>query len=282
MASSDEGLDDEDQLFDELFRIEDNSNDKFYFISYSIDHLSEDDSTSIIFHYSYAYKTHITSSLSVPLVIDEDDTIVSKLVFNIGMCVMMWYWMGYATKQIVISSALQANESDLRFWNHHMNHMMSEFAYVHKLPFLIEVISEDVDQVSNLSASLRVQSMRESAPITRLEKAQSSNQSRVLLGVGGGKDSVVAWHLLHKQGYQPLLVYIADSPTDYPSNNILHEVIGLMANSKDLTDRGEVYVATHDFHCEAFEKYSRSYYKPCGHPWAALVLLDTALVSFPL
>ena len=35
----------------------------------------------------------------------------------------------------------------------------------------------------------------------------------------------------------------------------------------------------HDFQNELLHRVKRSYLKPCAHPWAALVLFDSLLVS---
>ena len=40
-----------------------------------------------------------------------------------------------------------------------------------------------------------------------------------------------------------------------------------------------ISVVRHEFSSDVFERYAKSYYHPCGHPWAALVLFDAVLVT---
>ena len=77
-----------------LFQIVSKSESIFYFVRITVtNELSE--SSRVCFEYSYNKKMTIVSSMVIDGVIDEGRH--HSLLLSIGMCILPWYWMGFAT-----------------------------------------------------------------------------------------------------------------------------------------------------------------------------------------
>lgn len=225
--------------------------------------------TIVRFQYTYSHEHVITSNFYIPWDISDrmDDPILRKCLAFIGMCVLPWYWMGFATKTILISSVIPLEDSDIPYWQTLYDNILAEFMFVHHLNFRVQ-IKLDSDKSAH---KYEPKATKNAGPFPR----DSNDCSAILLPLGGGKDSIVAWYIMIQQALNPHIVYVSDNSDPFIYNGNLQHLIKLMDNHvKELS----VYVPHHDFHCDTFERYARSFYRPCGHPWAALVFFDTVLV----
>ena len=103
----------------------------------------------------------------------------------------------------------------------------------------------------------------------------------------------MVWHMVHEQMQKDVtLFYVCDGFQEYAQSQRLHRIVEETASS--------CLVIKHDF-SELYENPDssvpeglrcqrsdlgktktgkmRTYLKPCGHPWAALVYFDALLVS---
>ena len=200
-----------------------------------------------------------------------------RTVFSIGMCVLCWFWMGFACRDIAISdklvSHLKFTQEMRQFWTECLNGILAEFMYVHRslLAFTEIELRWGFDQRVDNNMDEAIHSYR--AKPLRSDVKEKISKS-VLVPIGGGKDSLVVWHLANEMllnDEKPLLLYVNDEHYNLDVNYRLHDLLRC-------TNSPCIFVR-HDFRCQTFLKYSRSYFQPCGHPWAALVLFDSLLVA---
>eukprot|EP01038_Epipyxis_sp_PR26KG_P009134 gene9134-12320_t len=265
---------------EDLFKSIDLSFQSFTFHDFLIE-LDENDVTSssinFIFHYREDGRITIEDEEDIILiesiikikrnVVCNSSLIINRSIFNIGMCVLTWYWMGFGTKNIILSNNIiqkcELNQDMIDFWDIVFNNVLLEYLYVNNLTFHINIIPElPFQSAEDFAESSKVG--------IRIEKITSSPR-KVIVPLGGGKDSLVVWHMIKQSCNNPVLVYVADGLFEYQNNWRLSSIVNLT--------QSEFALVRHDFYCPSFVKYARSYLKPCGHPWAALVLFDSVLVA---
>jgi len=139
----------------------------------------------IFFHYSFQGEQNIdfTEKLSFPPI--KDSNIPQDLLKNIldGLFLILGvsYWKLYCPKQIILES-MSLTKKQTEFWNTVYTKGMGEFYYKNKIDFR--------KLVSFPSAEQNI--VDKTVSYTRRE--------RTLLGVGGGKDSIVAAEILRESG----------------------------------------------------------------------------------
>jgi hypothetical protein len=216
----------------------------------------------------------VLSSRGVPL--NSQNPFFYTIILSIGLTALPWIWMGFVTKTIIVKSTVHMNMLTIdmqKFWNILFNNTLIEFIHLHQhiggvvdvLPF--QLYFEDYND--SIIFGGNTYNMSE------------STESTVLLPIGGGKDSLVAWYLTaHQNIAHPSLLYVADGLYEYEGNWRLQAICDriLALNTTDIST--SINIVRHVFVTEEFEKYAKSYYKPAGHPWAALVLFDSVLVSY--
>ena len=255
-----------------MFRKKKASNE-FHFLQ-----VTAEDPSTVRFHYSLGSSSAddflpLSSCLILPVdllscgktaadIIDSKQGKCYELILCIGMCKLLWFWMGFATPLIVLSSEICFPSRFLPFWQSFYSNILAEFSFVHRLSFLPSIqLPEDAPRVDGCTAC---------------DAQTQARPGSVLLPLGGGKDSLVALRLLQQQSKQPTMIYIADQPLEFENNSLLRSLVQEIQRESPEID---LILLKHDFHCDNFEMYSKSYLKPTGHPWAALVLFDSLLVS---
>ena len=183
-----------------------------------------------------------------------------RMILSIGLCILPWYWMGFACKSIVLEEDATRglmNDDMLQFWDTLYNNVLLEFMYMHKLSWKI---------------SIRVIGLNEKDIKTNEDNWIISNDddNRTLIALGGGKDSLVALHLAENDGREPVLMYSADGLLEFEASWRLQKIVEV--SEKDH------HVMRHEIQSAIFEKNARSFCYPCGHPWAALVIFDSLLL----
>jgi hypothetical protein len=126
---------------------------------------------------------------------------IDNYVFNIGLSEMFSYWKTTAAQKIVIKAG-QLSEEQIKFWQKLLLKGMGEFFYQNKIEFaapdFINISSSSNKTHSVLQGSHEDQ-IFSSANVTSTTNINPSN-ARVLIPVGGGKDSSVSLEIL-KQNF---------------------------------------------------------------------------------
>jgi hypothetical protein len=271
---------DEPTDLENLFGSRDEEDDVFYFRQIRLHkghcHDRGMKFTQVQFVYNYANEFDIVSSLYIPYHIDEGDESHLHCVFCIGMCVLTWYWMGFATKNIVVEiKSIESNSSSvLHFWEHFYNEVLLEFQYTNKLTEPIKILYESAASKESIAVSdcLLFELPQQMDKYTATDDLDY--QSMTLCPLGGGKDSLVVWRDTKESQRNPLWMYVSDGMHEFQVSTRLPNIVD--------TSGTQMLLMRHDFFSRDFEKYARSYRNPCGHPWAALVLFDACLVSYPV
>jgi hypothetical protein len=269
---------DEPTVFETLFEEKDRSKDVFYFrridIGDDTSSSSASSSSTIRFVYSLNDEIEIIASMGVdfPHLLRSHDS--RSTIVSIGMCILCWYWMGYSCPVIAIDPEVGYFTADAHaFWVHFYNELLLEFCFVHKivsLPILQTsrpLPGSDADMV--VVGNVDVADDVAVAGLGRIDEAvTSSSSNQVLLPLGGGKDSLVGWHLCKANGQHVHVLYVSDTWYEYENNWRLKRIAQI------ISEGSSIQLVRHNFHSDTFERSARSFYRPCGHPWAALVYFD--------
>lgn len=152
--------------------------DPFVFDSYSIDAAGK----SVAFRYvfgSHTYEERIilnTGNLhSVP-----DTALLDRILFNLHLALGISYWKATCSPHIEIRSG-ELSEKQSSFWNTVYTKGLGEFYFRNSIDFR--------SLVHFPSSKKETQSP---SPVAK--------KDRLLVGIGGGKDSVVVWELLKEEG----------------------------------------------------------------------------------
>lgn len=117
-----------------------------------------------------------TKSQSIPEI-----SILDNLIFHIGMIELISYWKAACPPKIVICPYFM-DEDQIYFWKKIYFHGLGEFFYVNGVEADLEDFVEIVTESKNKAAP----------------KPMALDQKRVLVPIGGGKDSIVSLELLKK------------------------------------------------------------------------------------
>ena len=105
-------------------------------------------------------KLNFTSDVHLPLSVSALllHPSYGMLLFSIGMCILPWYWMGFATKVIEIDERVgRFHPSVIDYWTEVYNNVLLEYLYLNRLDFDIEIrySSDDISirpgHISNVS-----------------------------------------------------------------------------------------------------------------------------------
>ena len=239
-------------------------------LSYDSFRLEPDDGR-VVFTFSYrdtrsqVQLDTFTTSLSLPFPPDSSSQLpagVHEAAFGVGMLSLSWLWVGLPTKNIVVR-AKQMMEPDCTFWQETLNGCLAEFFQVHGMPPDSIIVSSSQDGGEQASFT---------APAEHVE----SHQRRLLVPMGGGKDSTLVWTLLPPD-VEKCWLYLADEPGEFEANWRLRSLAHVTTHKtvKCL----DVLVATHNWRCPRWEAIRMRRFHSCGHPWAALVCFVSALAA---
>lgn len=143
--NEDEHSDDE---FQGLFHVRDSEEEIFYFDSIILNpslsssqpnyhHL--EDGLQVDFVYRFCHDHKFTANLFIANVGVDLSLSIYRTLFSIGMTILPWYWMGFASKKVVISDSIaelaQVDPHILSYWEEVYVHILAEFVYVNKLSF---------------------------------------------------------------------------------------------------------------------------------------------------
>lgn len=260
-----------------LFACEDTRSKAFTFVSMTLSdcdclepHLFTNRATKVTFHFTYD-STSIFSYLIIPFE-NSFSTVQYRLLLYIGMNVLTWYWMGYATYTINITAA-PLNALEIEYFEDLYNNVLQEYMFVNKLRGKIKIVStfarDTETQLSALPENIN----------------RSSNLSTILVPLGGGKDSLTVWERAVVSGNRVKFLYVSDGLYEYEGNSRLSSIVEICTKSAENLETPEgmdasknIAIFRHDFHSRTFESTAHSM-RPCGHPWASLCIFDALLAA---
>ena len=106
---------------------------------------------------------------------------LANLVFHLGLCEIPTYWKATCSPTIIIKAG-HLNKGQIGFWRDLFVNGMGQFFYENKLPFFAPEFT------------IMVLAPKESPA------AKNKPKDRFLVPLGGGKDSLVSYELLHEAG----------------------------------------------------------------------------------
>ena len=214
------------------------------------------DAWKVTYAYSFLGAPETTSTLTVRLPGVDDAARVRDAFAPAGLVVLCWHWMATPAGRVE-SAAVPLSSGRRTFWREFYRDAFAEFAAVNGLDPSVCDIEVDAGEAAE-----------DARPPT-----ETSGRKRVLCGLGGGKDSLVARFLATAQPAVETCdwIYVDDGGSEFDHSKRLQEVVA--------TSGGDCVVARHDFGYEALDARRSVGAKPCGHPWAALVAFDGAAVA---
>ena len=117
------------------------------------------------------------------------DRLLNNLVFHLGLIEVLSYWKATCSPEIEILAG-SLNKKQIKWWQDLIMKGMGQFFYENKINF-------QEPNFFNIKANFMNQAMAE---FVKLKKNLNQNKNKVLVPVGGGKDSVVTLELLKKAG----------------------------------------------------------------------------------
>lgn len=275
MSCSGDENDEEDNELENLFFVRDTEDEEFVFEGMKL-YLSASNLELIIeFSFRFCALSSFTSKLHVGLPTDFGgiETLnlgIRRTAFSIGMCVLHWFWMGFAAARIVVSlemaKEVELTRDMMEYWREAYTNMTAEFLYLNKLAHKIVTLQVEEGYIWPTESLAHYDIKEDERKGLRVPSTHDA-----IVPLGGGKDSLVVLQMARDDGLSPLLVYVSDGLGEFERNWRLPAIVKAV-------DCDVVHVR-HVFVDETFIRLCRSYLVPCGHPWAAVVLYDTLLVS---
>jgi len=146
----------------------------------------------ILFHFGFTGEKNIdfTEKISFPPVVNEVPEALLRAILNNLMIILgISYWKVYCPKEIVIESNF-LTEEQAKFWNIIYTKGLGEFFYKNKLDFRGLIKFPFSEKIASNTVNF-------------------PRKDRSLLGIGGGKDSVLAAEILKEKGID-LDLFMAD------------------------------------------------------------------------
>ncbi|KAJ8575886.1 hypothetical protein ON010_g3325 [Phytophthora cinnamomi] len=223
------------------------------------------------FHFCGGRRFQATMSLAGPLQdVDEASPVVRNALLHIGLCILPWFWMGYNCKYIRIEAGYlnpeqvrTDNQLSVHFWEEFYQNVLSEFLYLHGLDR--DRLYIVVDAPAN-----------EALPVLPDRKLEEQGKTKVLVPLGGGKDSLVVYQLLSSSDTPCAWLHVGDRPQEFERTWRFKAIVGMTQNRMGAS----AFRFEHNMDDKTWEReVGGTRYQPAGHPWAALVAFDSVLAA---
>jgi len=171
----------------------------------------------------------------------------------------------------------------LSFWQETYDNAMLEFLYLNNLENGVVLVQGDDKEDNKDKADGENDDGGEVDTISTV--ADSGNDAaqklsfvpcsanKVLVPIGGGKDSLVVWHSCKAAGQDPALVYVADGEEEFDESWRLRRIMAVAGEGRPYS------LCRHVFTDDVWLRFSRSTLTEEGHPWAMLVMFDSLLTA---
>ena len=142
----------------------------------------------IIFSYSFDKKIYFNPEIELDLKTVKNKESIELAVFNLGMAMLVSYYKAYCPKKIIIEAGC-LNTEQIKFWHKLYENGLMQFFYENKIDFknLINIQSNSQKKYKH--------------PVL-------SKGKKVLLPIGGGKDSLVSAEILKEKNIDFTWFYI--------------------------------------------------------------------------
>ena len=165
----------------------------------------ENGALSLAFDFNLDDRYHFRPTLEIPAkpFFDWDnlpENLLQRLAFQIGMTELVSYWKIAGPKKVVVKPFV-LTENQIKFWKKLYYNGLGEFLYLNS----ISVSEADLMQIETM---LPIDSFSTNTAFARNDMDSSiSFEEKVLVPIGGGKDSVVTLECLrHEMPVIPLIV----------------------------------------------------------------------------
>lgn len=165
----------------------------------------ENGALSLAFNFNLDDRYHFRPTLEIPArpFFDWDnlpENLLQRLAFQIGMTELVSYWKIACPKKVVVKPFV-LTENQIKFWKKLYYNGLGEFLYLNS----ISVSEADLMQIETM---LPIDSFSTNTAFARNDLDSSINfEEKVLVPIGGGKDSVVTLECLrHEMPVIPLIV----------------------------------------------------------------------------
>ena len=165
----------------------------------------ENGALSLAFDFNLDDRYHFRPTLEIPAkpFFDWDnlpENLLQRLAFQIGMTELVSYWKIACPKKVVVKPFV-LTENQIKFWKKLYYNGLGEFLYLNN----ISVSEADLMQIETM---LPIDSFSTNTAFARNDMDSSiSFEEKVLVPIGGGKDSVVTLECLrHEMPVIPLIV----------------------------------------------------------------------------
>ncbi len=159
----------------------------FIFENYDIKHNSKE--LKLIFHFSIGDQIQFQPEVIFPignknLAVQLSEIEINQFAFNIGMIELISYWKCCCSPKIIIKTN-HLTQDQISFWKKIYFNGLGEFFYLNRIKTDIETFVEI-----------------ESTSDNKLPLANFTLKDKVLLPIGGGKDSIVSLEILKETDYK--------------------------------------------------------------------------------
>lgn len=150
-----------------------------------------------------------TEKLEFPFAIKQIDKTATKILRQIHLVLGINYYKLHAAPKVVVPHRM--DEVSASFWNKVYIYGLGEFAYLNRL---------SPRSLGNFKANVKSSSLSKCTASSAVPKFIPNG--RYLTGIGGGKDSLVAWELLKALGVKQT-AFACESPSH--NNSLRRDVI---------------------------------------------------------
>ena len=234
------------------------------------------------YHYSHrdgrsgVALARFSTSLALPLPAGELPAGAHAAAFQAGLASLPWLWLGMPTRRVAVRAGA-LDDAACAFWARAYNAALGEFFQAHGLPYP-DALTVECDATSR-PLSPRGAPGGVDAPPPAPPSHRNGRPRRVLVPLGGGKDSLTVWEMLRSVPSAEMdhsastWFYLEDEPGEFAAN---WRYAALVAASGAAVP---ALVACHRWRCPRWEAARVRSFTPCGHPWALLVAFSSALVA---
>lgn len=227
----------------------------FIFESFTVEHNTNDIIISFHFNLSNKYHFRPTLKFKTKSLLDNNERLkesLNTLAFNIGMVELISYWKAACSPTLIIKP-YKLNKDQIAWWKKLYFNGLGEFFYTNALSPTIEdfitIRCEGKKQFSSISST--------------------SVKEKIIVPIGGGKDSAVTLELLKKSGKE--IIPFALNPRGAITDTITSANIPLQ----------QLVVVERHFDKELLKLNSQGYFN--GHtPFSALLAFISLTTSFLL
>jgi hypothetical protein len=138
-----ENGDDEQCSLENMFHMKESNEEYLLFHSMQLGFNKDNDAFCVEFNFRYCEDSWFQSRLFISSIKREDevemeDIVLRRIVFSLGMNILLWFWMGFATDRIIIDPvlylSLNINQSSfISYWQTFYDNILAEYYYVNKL-----------------------------------------------------------------------------------------------------------------------------------------------------